>query len=31
MPEDKEDMLQIIKSALHRDEKSFREVFIGTE
>ena len=31
LPKDKDDMLKTIESALKRDEKSFREVYIGTE
>jgi len=31
LPEDRNSMLQTIKNALNRDEKSFREVYIGTE
>lgn len=31
LPEDKDEMIKTIKNALKRDEKSFREVYIGTE
>ncbi len=31
LPDDRDSMLQTIKNALMRDEKSFREVYIGTE
>lgn len=31
LPEDRKSMLQTIKNAMNRDEKSFREVYIGTE
>ena len=31
LPEDKDDMIKTIKNALKRNQKSFREVYIGTE
>jgi len=31
IPEDKDDMIKTIKNALKRNQKSFREVYIGTE
>jgi hypothetical protein len=31
LPKDKDTMLQTIETALQRDEKNFREVYVGTE